>query len=60
MNVVYEGILQNIKDRLTEGRDAGDTHDYSSSSYNGFDDGYMNGVYDTVHAVREAFEAELS
>lgn len=59
LNPIYEAILENIESRLTQNRDPGDTHDYRSSGYNGFDDGYISGVGETIEAVRDAFEKEL-
>lgn len=59
INPAYDAALKAIEDRLIRDRDAGDTHDYSSSGYNGFDDGYISGVGDTIEAVREVFDKEL-
>lgn len=57
--------MPNLRERLwlldgelTKGRDAGDTHDYSSSGYSGFDDGYITAVYDTITAVEELLKRE--
>lgn len=35
-----------------------DTHDYSSSGYSAFDDGYNEGVYDALSRVKDVLEAE--
>lgn len=52
MHYLLEGVYQ----RLTKDRDPGDTHDYSSSGYSGFDDGYIGAVYDTLQEVEELIE----
>lgn len=46
-------LLAGIENRLTANLDPGDTHDYSSSGYNGYDDGYISAVYDTISAIED-------
>ena len=45
------GLLDGIEQRLE--RPVEDTHDYSSSRYSARDDGYNEGVYDALEAVRD-------
>lgn len=52
--------IENMIDQeLTKDCDPGDTHDYSSSGYNGYADGYISGVGDATEAFREAIERAL-
>ena len=54
MTPFTKDFLEGLRKELLEGRDPGDTHDYSSSGYNGFDDGYITGVNDVILRIEEA------
>lgn len=52
-NPFTKDFLEELQKELLEGRNPGDTHDYSSSGYNGFDDGYISGVHDVIDRIEE-------
>lgn len=54
LRIHLDRLALKVEKELTKGRSAGDTHDFSSSGYNAYDDGYISGVYEATEQLGDA------